>query len=103
MRYKDKMTWWRYALLLSLMVLILVPMLAFYFGQNNTFTGTVTFFYNIQSKNSPVYVVAVLDDGRTVHARAPDKFEFRKGHKILLNERTTLLGGKSYQFLAYLN
>jgi hypothetical protein len=48
-----------------------------------------------------VYIIVVLDIGDTVQASAPDNFVFHKGHKVLLNERVTVLGGKNYQFLKY--
>ena len=63
--------------------------------------GQVTFFYHDQIENAPAYVVVVLDEGPTVHARAPNNFDFRRGHKAVLNERSTILGSKSYIFIGY--
>ena len=96
------MSWWRYVLLGGIALLLFLP-LAYYFGQSKPVTGTVTFFYNDQIENQPVYVVVVLDDGGTVQARAPDNFQYRKGQRVLLNERTSVWGGKTYQCLKYLN
>ncbi len=102
MNNEDNMSCWRYAVLAIIAAIFFLP-LAYYFGQSKTISGTATFFYNGQIENQPVYVVVELDDGRTIHASAPDNYEFRKGHKVLLNERTTIFGGKNYQFLKYLN
>ena len=65
--------------------------------------GQVTFFYNEQIDNVPVYVVVVLDKGGTVSARAPNNFEFQKGRKAVLSERSSILGTNSYTFLTYVN
>ena len=102
MNTEDRMSWWRYMLLGGIALLLFLP-LAYYFGQSKPVTGAVTFFYNDQIENQPVYVVVVLDDSGTVQARAPDNFQYRKGHRVLLNERTNVWGGKTYQFLKYLN
>lgn len=92
----------RYVVVGIIFLILLLP-LSGYFGKSRTVTGTLTFFYNVQIENQPVYLVVDLEDGQTIRASAPDKFDFRKGHKVLLNERTTVLGGKNYQFITYVN
>jgi hypothetical protein len=102
MKNEDKMSWSGYAVI-AIVVLILFLPLVYYSGQSKTVSGTVTLFYNVQLEDQPVYLVVVLDDGSTVQASATDNVEFKKGHKVLLNERTTVFGGKNYKLLKYLN
>ncbi len=93
---------WRY-IVVGIIVLILFLPLAYNVGKSRSATGIVTSFYNDQNERQTIYVVITLDDGRRIHASAPDNFDFRKDHKVLVNERTTIFRGKNYQFLSYID
>ncbi len=73
------------------------------YGTSIEVTGTVTYFYQGQSEDVPLYVVIDLDKGGTVRASAPENFVFRKSHKAVIRELTTYIGSKHYSFRRYLN
>jgi hypothetical protein len=88
---------------ITTLVLLFAVLIVFSFGISRNVEGQVTFFYNEQIDNAPVYVVVVLDKGGAVSARAPSNFDFRKGRKAVLSEKSSIFGTKSYTFLAYVD
>jgi len=100
---KTKKLRWALPVTITILILLFAGYVVFSFGTSRNVVGQVTFFYNEQIDNAPVYVVVVLDKGATFSARAPNNFDFRKGRKAVLSERSSIFGTKSYTFSTYVN
>jgi hypothetical protein len=73
------------------------------FGKSVYISGTVESFNNNPSETQSRIVIIKLDDGKMVWANAGDDFNFRKGHRAMVKEKTQhYFGAKDYHFIKYI-
>ncbi len=73
------------------------------FGKSVYITGTVESFTNNQIETQNRIVLLKLDDGKIIWANAGDDFNFRRGRRAIVKEKTQhYFGAKDYYFIKYI-